>query len=38
LNDETQLIAPGRKGRAVLAAACIGLGFVVLSMFALLKE
>lgn len=38
LNDATELIAPGRKGRAVLAAACIGLGFVVLSVFALLKE
>jgi hypothetical protein len=31
-------IAPERKGWAVLAAACIGLGFVVLVVFALLKE
>lgn len=31
-------IAPPRKGRAVLAAACIGLGFVVLVVFALLKD
>jgi hypothetical protein len=31
-------IAPARQGRAVLAAACIALGFVVLALFALLKE
>jgi len=31
-------IAPKRQGRAVLAAACIALGFVVLALFALLKE
>jgi hypothetical protein len=31
-------IAPPRKGRAVLAAACIALGFIVLALFALLKE
>lgn len=31
-------IAPARQGRAVLAAACIALGFIVLALFALLKE
>jgi len=31
-------LVPARKGWAVLAAACIGLGFVVLVVFALLKE
>jgi hypothetical protein len=31
-------IAPRGKGRAILAAACIGLGFVVLAAFALIKE
>ncbi len=36
--DEIPSIAPRRKGRAVLAAACIGLGFVVLTVFALLKD
>jgi hypothetical protein len=36
--DEALGIAPVRKGRAVLAAVCIGLGFVVLAVFALLKE
>jgi hypothetical protein len=37
--DETALnIVPPRKGRALLAAACIGLGFVVLAVFVLLKE
>lgn len=35
---EVASIAPIRKGRAVLAAACIGLGFVVLVVFALLKD
>jgi hypothetical protein len=38
VDDAAQSIAPQRKGRAVLAAACIGLGFVVLAVFALLKE
>jgi hypothetical protein len=36
--DAGQSIAPAGKGRALLAAACIGLGFVVLALFALLKE
>jgi hypothetical protein len=31
-------VVPRRKGWPVLAAACIGLGFVVLVVFALLKE
>jgi hypothetical protein len=31
-------LVPARKGVGVLAAACIGLGFVVLVVFALLKE
>jgi hypothetical protein len=31
-------VVPERKGWPVLAAACIGLGFVVLVVFALLKE
>lgn len=38
IDDAEQSIVPVRKGRAVLAAACIGLGFVVLAVFALLKE
>lgn len=38
VDDAALSIAPQRKGRAVLAAACIGLGFVVLAVFALLKE
>ena len=38
LDDAALSIAPARKGRAVLAAACIGLGFVVLALLALLKE
>jgi hypothetical protein len=38
VDDAALSIAPVRKGRAVLAAACIGLGFVVLAVFALLKE
>lgn len=38
VDDAALGIAPVRKGRAVLAAACIGLGFVVLAVFALLKE
>jgi hypothetical protein len=38
VDDAANSIAPARKGRAVLAAACIGLGFVVLAVFALLKE
>ena len=38
LDDAALSIAPTGKGRALLAAACIGLGFVVLSLFALLKE
>ena len=37
-DDVASSVAPVRKGRAVLAAACIGLGFVVLALFALLKE
>jgi hypothetical protein len=36
--DAALSIAPARKGRAVLAAACIGLGFIVLALFALLKD
>lgn len=36
--DEIPSIAPRRRGRAVLAAACIALGFVVLAVFALLKD
>lgn len=38
VDDAALSIAPARKGRAVLAAACIGLGFVVLALVALLKE
>ena len=38
LEDAALSIAPAGKGRAVLAAACIGLGFVVLALFALLKD
>lgn len=38
IDDVASSIAPRGKGRAVLAAACIGLGFVVLALFALLKE
>lgn len=38
VDDAEHAIAPVRKGRAVLAAACIGLGFVVLCVFALLKD
>lgn len=38
LDDAALSIAPTGKGRALLAAACIGLGFVVLALFALLKE
>jgi hypothetical protein len=38
IDDAASSIAPAGKGRAVLAAACIGLGFVVLALFALLKE
>lgn len=38
ISEEVLSIAPIRKGRAVLAAACIGLGFVVLVVFALLKD
>jgi hypothetical protein len=35
---EIPSIAPRRQGRALVAAACIGLGFVVLAVFALLKD
>lgn len=38
VDDAALSIAPVRKGRAVIAAACIGLGFVVLVVFALLKD
>ncbi|RYZ05984.1 MAG: hypothetical protein EOO73_17715 [Myxococcales bacterium] len=38
VDDAAHAIAPVRKARAVLAAACIGLGFVVLCVFALLKD
>lgn len=38
VDDAALSIAPARRGRALLAAACIGLGFVVLAVFALLKE
>jgi hypothetical protein len=38
VDDAADSIAPVRRGRALLAAACIGLGFVVLAVFALLKE
>ena len=38
IDDATLGIAPAGKGRALLAAACIGLGFIVLALFALLKE
>jgi hypothetical protein len=38
VDDAARSIAPAGKGRALLAAACIGLGFVVLALFALLKE
>ena len=38
IEDLDHSIVPARKGRAVLAAACIGLGFIVLALFALLKD
>jgi len=38
IDDAALSIAPRGKGRALLAAACIGLGFIVLAAFALLKE
>lgn len=38
VDDATLNIAPAGKGRALLAAACIALGFVILALFALLKE
>lgn len=38
IDDAALSIAPAHKGRAVLAAACIGLGFVVLVLLALLKD
>jgi hypothetical protein len=38
IDDAALSIAPPGKGRALLAAACIGLGFIVLAAFALLKE
>jgi len=38
VDDVASSLAPAGKGRALLAAACIGLGFVVLALFALLKE
>ena len=38
LDDAALSIAPAGKGRALLAAACIGLGFIVLALFALLKD
>lgn len=38
VDDPASSIAPAGKGRAVVAAACIGLGFVVLALFALVKE
>jgi hypothetical protein len=38
IDDAALSIAPPGKGRALLAAACIGLGFIVLAAFARLKE
>ena len=38
IDDAALSIAPPGQGRALLAAACIGLGFIVLAAFALLKE
>lgn len=38
LSATTDGIAPPRRARVVLAAACIGLGFIVLALFALIKE
>ena len=38
IEDAALSIVPARKGRALLAAACIGLGFIVLALFALLKD
>jgi hypothetical protein len=38
VDDVEQVVAPVKKGRGVLAAACIGLGFLVLALFALLKD
>jgi hypothetical protein len=38
LEPEAQGVMPTRRGWSLLAAACIGLGFVVLVVFALLKE
>ncbi|HXK16410.1 MAG TPA: hypothetical protein VNG33_01300 [Polyangiaceae bacterium] len=38
IEDAALSIVPARKGRPILAAACIGLGFIVLALFALLKD
>lgn len=38
VENEASSIVPVRNGRSLLAAFCIGLGFVVLVTFALLKE
>jgi hypothetical protein len=38
IDDGSGALMPARRGRAVLAASCIALGFVVLSVFALLKD
>ncbi|HEY6080495.1 MAG TPA: hypothetical protein VIW29_16895 [Polyangiaceae bacterium] len=38
LDDATLGVAPAGKARTLLAAACIGLGFLVLALLALLKD
>jgi hypothetical protein len=38
VDDAEHSIAPVMRGRTVLAAACIALGFVVLALLALFKE
>lgn len=38
IDDAARSLAPAGKGRTLLAAACIGLGFLVLVLVALLKD
>lgn len=38
IDDAERSLAPAGKGRTLLAAACIGLGFLVLALVALLKD
>ena len=38
VDDAALGIAPARRGRTLLAVACIGLGFLVLALLALFKD